>query len=307
MVARFDNADEAIAAGVDPAIAREQYEHENVWPQDDPNYRDLVLDLPRRDRRRWPSACCGLFARRSASPEDSFRSVGPDTTSVTFNKYPTWTWPDDATDEDKLLLLEHADGNAITILYQDGRLRRSAGAAARRGGGGASLAIAVTGLLAINASHSSASSTHHLAALAVEVAGAGRVVDLAALDPAGLLGLGRHPDVDELLAAIPAASTLVLVSPIYRATYSGLLKVVFDQLPQAALTDVPCVLAATAAGAAHFLAIDTGFRSLIASLDGWSVPTTVYVTPSELDAEKRPSEPVRARMERALGEAARLR
>jgi FMN reductase len=165
----------------------------------------------------------------------------------------------------------------------------------------------MTGLLAINASHSTTSSTHHLAALAVDVAGGGRVVDLAALDPAALLGLGRHDDVDELLAAIPTASTLVLVTPIYRATYSGLLKVVFDQLPQAALAGVPCVLAATAASPAHFLAIDTGFRSLIASLDGWSVPTTVYVTPAELDADKHPSEPVRDRMERALGEAARLR
>ncbi len=81
----------------------------------------------------------------------------------------------------------------------------------------------------------------------------------------------------------------------------------FDLLPQAALVGVPCVLAATAAGPAHFLAIDTGFRSLIASLEGWSVPTTVYVTPADLDADKRPSDPVRSRMEQALGEAAKLR
>ncbi len=119
MVARFDNADEAIAAGVDPEIAHVEYEHENVWPDDDPNYRDLVQTY-RAEIIALAERVLELFAQALGVPADSFHSVGPDTTKVTFNKYPTWTWPDDATDEDKLLLLEHADGNAITILYQEG-------------------------------------------------------------------------------------------------------------------------------------------------------------------------------------------
>jgi isopenicillin N synthase-like dioxygenase len=119
MVARFDNPSDATAAGVDPAIAQDQYEHHNVWPAQDPNYRDLVLTY-RAEIVALAERMLRLFAQALGVPEDSFASVGPDTTSVTFNKYPTWTWPDDATDEDKLLLLEHADGNAITILYQEG-------------------------------------------------------------------------------------------------------------------------------------------------------------------------------------------
>jgi FMN reductase len=158
-------------------------------------------------------------------------------------------------------------------------------------------------LLALNASHSTSSTTHQLAVLSVELNGSGRVVDLATLDPAGLLGVRRDPAVDELLAAIPAASTLVLVTPIYRATYSGLLKVVFDQLPQSALRGVTCVLAATAASPAHYLALDTGMRSLVASLDGWAVPTVTYATPSDFDEAKRPSEATRQRLEQALTEA----
>jgi FMN reductase len=162
-------------------------------------------------------------------------------------------------------------------------------------------------LLAINASHSTASSTHHLAGLAVELHGSGRVVDLATLDPAGLLGLAKDDEVQAVLEEIPSAGVLVLVTPVYRATYSGLLKVVFDQLPQSALRGVPCVLAATAASPAHYLAVDTGFRSLVASLDGWAVPTVVYVTPGELDDDKQPTAPVRERMAQALAEAAQLR
>jgi FMN reductase len=162
-------------------------------------------------------------------------------------------------------------------------------------------------LIAINGSHSTSSTTHNLAALAVEVHGSGRVVDLATLDPAGLLGLGRDEAVADLLESIPRAGVLVLVSPIYRATFSGLLKVVFDQLPQSALGGVACVLAATAASPAHFLALDTGFRALVASLDGWSVPGVVYATPTEFDEAKQPGDAVRQRMNEALEQAARIR
>lgn len=119
MVARFDDPAEAIAAGVDPEIAAREYEHHNVWPDSDPAYRDLVVRY-RSEIVALAERLLKLFAQALRVPEDSFRSVGPDTTQVTFNKYPTWTWPEDATDEDKLLLLEHADGNAITILYQEG-------------------------------------------------------------------------------------------------------------------------------------------------------------------------------------------
>jgi FMN reductase len=162
-------------------------------------------------------------------------------------------------------------------------------------------------LLAINASHSTGSTTHNVAALAVELNGSGRLVDLSALDPAALVGVGRHDEVTRLLDEIPKASALVLVTPVYRATYSGLLKVLVDQLPQSALVDVPCVLAATAASAAHYLALDTGFRALVASLEGWTVPTVVYATPDDFDEEKRPRERIRLRLRAALDEAARVR
>lgn len=161
-------------------------------------------------------------------------------------------------------------------------------------------------LLAINGSHSASSSTHAVAALAVELFGSGDVVDLVTLDPAGLIGTAPSSDVGEVLAAIDAASILVLVTPIYRATYSGILKVVFDQLPAGALAGKVAVLAATAGGPAHFLALDTGMRSLVASLDGWTVPTVTYATPNDFDEAKQPGEKVRTSLAAALEEAAKL-
>jgi isopenicillin N synthase-like dioxygenase len=119
MFARFDDVESAVAAGVDRELAEHDYTHRNVWPEDDPGYQDLALEF-RGEIIALAERLLRVFAQALGVPEDSFASVGPDTTSVTFNKYPTWTWPDDATDEDKLLLLEHADGNAITILNQAG-------------------------------------------------------------------------------------------------------------------------------------------------------------------------------------------
>jgi hypothetical protein len=39
---------------------------------------------------------------------------------LTVNDYPTWTYPETASEEDKLLLLEHADDSAVTVLAQQG-------------------------------------------------------------------------------------------------------------------------------------------------------------------------------------------
>ena len=36
------------------------------------------------------------------------------------NDYPTWTYPEATADQDKLLLLEHADDSAVTVLAQEG-------------------------------------------------------------------------------------------------------------------------------------------------------------------------------------------
>lgn len=156
-------------------------------------------------------------------------------------------------------------------------------------------------VLAINASPSSSSKTAALAAAGVEIAGAGRVVHLADLDAEGLLGRRPSQDIQDLLDEITAARRLLLVTPIYRATYSGLLKVVFDQLPTDALTGSVSVLAATAGGPAHFLSLDTGLRSLVASLNGWSAPTVVYASSADF-TDGQPAITVKEQLTRAFAE-----
>lgn len=157
--------------------------------------------------------------------------------------------------------------------------------------------------LALNGSPHPSSRTHALAAAAVEVAGGGRVVDLAALDAEGLLGRRAGTKVDQLVVEVQTAPLLVLATPIYRATYTGVLKLVFDLLPMEALAGTAVVLAGTGAAAQHHLALDTGLRALVASVGGWSAPTVAYGTPADFDEGPVPGEALRAALAAGVGEA----
>jgi FMN reductase len=143
-------------------------------------------------------------------------------------------------------------------------------------------------VVAVNGSPSTTSKTHALAAAALELAGGGTLVNVSDLDADALLLRRQHESVGAAIDALVSAEVLVLVTPVYRATYSGLLKVVLDQLPTDALRGTAVVLAATAGSGAHYLALDTGLRAAVASLAGWSVPTVAYATGDDFDADGNP-------------------
>jgi NAD(P)H-dependent FMN reductase len=163
-----------------------------------------------------------------------------------------------------------------------------------------------TELLALNGSPSASSKTHVVAARAVELVGRGQVVDLADLDAEGLLGRHAAPDVAEVIERIRATKVLLVATPIYRATFSGLLKVFFDQLGQGALHGVVCILAATGGSDHHFLSVDTGLRPLVASLNGTSVPTALYYTGQHFNDDGTLNEAAEELLRTGLDEAAAL-
>jgi isopenicillin N synthase-like dioxygenase len=118
MVAQFDDIDAARAAGV----AEEHlglFAHANLWPADDPGLRDAAqayIEASRGLARRM----LGLYAAAQGLPAGSFGLGTLPHLRLTVNDYPTWTYPETAADEDKLLLLEHADDSAVTVLAQQG-------------------------------------------------------------------------------------------------------------------------------------------------------------------------------------------
>jgi FMN reductase len=157
-------------------------------------------------------------------------------------------------------------------------------------------------LVAINGSPT-AGRTRALAVGAVDLAGEGRLVEVGHLDADALLARGAHASVDGAVAAIVSADVLVIVTPMYRATYSGALKCLFDLLPAGGLRGTACVLAGTGGSRDHFLALDTGLRAMVASLEGWAVPTVVYATAEQVDPEQGPDDEINGLLLQALAEA----
>jgi FMN reductase len=117
----------------------------------------------------------------------------------------------------------------------------------------------------------------------VEVA----VVDLPDLDANALLG--RRPDsrVQEALSLVEGAGVIVASTPVYRATYTGLLKVFFDLFPQRALAGKVALGIASGAAPPHRVVIDQGLRPLFESVEA-RVVEGVYATDADLvDEGKR--------------------
>src|SRR5262249_14080575 len=120
-----------------------------------------------------------------------------------------------------------------------------------------------------------------------------------------LLGRREDPGVTDAIRSVLDTGILVVSTPIYRATYSGLLKVFFDLLPQDALARKVAIPIATGGGASHLLAVDHGLRPLLASVGALVVSTGVYGTDAQFRAGVPDLELVE-RIEHAALEAAAL-
>ncbi len=131
------------------------------------------------------------------------------------------------------------------------------------------------------------------------------VVEVGALPSDALLGRGEDPRITEAMAAVGRARVVVVATPVYRASYSGLLKVFFDLMPPAFLAGKVCVPVATGRARSHLLVIDHALRPLFASLEGIGAVTGVYAVPEDfVDGAPRPE--LEARLAKAAEEAVRL-
>lgn len=99
--------------------------------------------------------------------------------------------------------------------------------------------------------------------------------------------LFRFPDatVEALLDQVAAADVLIVASPTYKATYTGLLKSFLDRYGANALSGVTAVPLLTIGGPAHALAVEHGLRPLLVEL-GASTPTRGLAFPAA-DVDRR--------------------
>jgi FMN reductase len=74
---------------------------------------------------------------------------------------------------------------------------------------------------------------------------------------------------------------LVVASPVYRASFTGLFKHLFDFVDQYSLVDTPILLAATGGSERHALIIEHQFRPLFAFFQALTLPVGVYAHDSD--------------------------
>ena len=140
--------------------------------------------------------------------------------------------------------------------------------------------VAVSGGLQ-RPSKAAALAEHLMDLIADEVLCEQRLVELGQLAPqlAGATWRSHLPDtVERELAAVEQADILVVATPVFRGSYTGLFKHFFDFIHQDALIDKPVLLAATGGSERHALMIDHQLRPLFSFFQARTLPLGVYAT-----------------------------
>lgn len=156
-------------------------------------------------------------------------------------------------------------------------------------------------LVAIDASAFPVSATGHLAGRAAAKVAGGALLALHRLDAEALLGRRLHRSVTDAIDLVGRAEGLVLATPLYRGTYSGVAKAFFDLLPPGVLDGVPCLVVAVG----HDLppTFQHEVERLVGSVGGHVERPALFVTSDQVDLEEGPL----AAVERDVdGEVARL-
>lgn len=119
-----------------------------------------------------------------------------------------------------------------------------------------------------------------------------------------LLNGVRSDALDDALAAVEQADLLVLTTPVYNGSYSGLFKSFIDLIDPAALLGTPVLLGATGGSPRHSLVVDHALRPLVAFFQAAPVATGVFATPEDWLSPGVPDVALASRIDRAGWEAA---
>ena len=141
-----------------------------------------------------------------------------------------------------------------------------------------------------------------------QTSAAASIIDLVALTPDLLRTYSRSDAPVALEAAFKAVETadlLVVGSPVYKGSYSGLFKYFFDLVDYNALLGRPVALTATGGSDRHALVVEHQFRPLFGFFGAHTLPTGFFVTDRDFaDGDiKDPAQ--RQRLDTLVSEATR--
>jgi len=98
----------------------------------------------------------------------------------------------------------------------------------------------------------------------------------------------NEAELARALAQVAAADAVVVATPIYKAAYTGMLKLFLDLLPQDGLQGKVVLPLATGGSQSHMLALDYALRPVLASMSARFILPSIYATSEQLawDSER---------------------
>ena len=132
------------------------------------------------------------------------------------------------------------------------------------------------------------------------------VIELATLGPLLAGALRRDdvsPEAESALQLIESADLIVAASPVYRGSFTGLFKHLFDFVGQYALVGKPVLVAATGGGERHALILEHQLRPLFGFFQALTLPVGVYASDSDFVDHEVASPEVVARISKSVSGA----
>lgn len=94
-----------------------------------------------------------------------------------------------------------------------------------------------------------------------------------------------HPDIQQVYADLETADGVIIASPVYKASYSGLLKSLLDLLARDALANKAVLPLVTGGTHAHVLVIDYALRPVLRALEAGTILPGRFILDSYIDKE----------------------
>lgn len=108
------------------------------------------------------------------------------------------------------------------------------------------------------------------------------------------------PAIVRAIALVQDADAIVIATPVYKASYTGILKAFLDLLPQDGLDGKLVLPLATGGSQSHMLVLDYALRPVLASLAARFILPGIYATseqlPWTLEAGLIPAPPIATRI-----------
>ncbi len=132
------------------------------------------------------------------------------------------------------------------------------------------------------------------------------LVEIDRIGP-GLAGTVRRDalpsSVEAQLRRIETADLLVVASPVYRASFTGLFKHLFDFIDQHALVGTPVLLAATGGSERHGLMIEHQLRPLFGFFQSLTLPNAIYASDTDFTDYRVSNPDITRRIDTAVARA----